>query len=133
MFKDTRSLRTRNGQSFGKYARTVRDLVEMIEGVSERIENIRKAIEKHAGRRAEHRESVLVTEGYLYQIMWEGVVEVFDLDQHPTAKRAYGWQFWEGKNAQYTVVLGIPPIDSPSAAVRASIAAEAQQMHRNSQ
>ena len=101
--------------------------------MSERIENIRKAIEKHAGRRAEHRESVLVTEGYLDQIMWEGVVEVFDLDQHPTTKRAYGWQFWEGKNAQYTVVLGIPPIDSPSAAVRASIAAEAQQMHRNSQ
>jgi hypothetical protein len=28
----TRALRTRNGQSFGKYARTVRDLVEMIEG-----------------------------------------------------------------------------------------------------
>ena len=82
---------------------------------------------------AEHRESVPVTESYLDQIMWEGVVEVFDLDGHPTAKRAYGWQFWEGKNAQYTVVLGIPPIDSPSAAVRASIAAEAQQMHRNSQ
>ena len=71
--------------------------------MSERIENIRKAVEKHAGCRAEHRESVLVTEDYLDQIMWEGVVEVFDLDQHPTAKRAYGWQFWEGKNAQYTV------------------------------
>jgi len=28
----TRALRTRNGQSFVKYARTVRDLVEMIEG-----------------------------------------------------------------------------------------------------
>jgi hypothetical protein len=55
------------------------------------------------------------------------------LDLHPKAKRAYGWQFWEGKNAQYTVVLGIPPVDSPNAAVRASIAAEAQQMHRNSQ
>ena len=47
--------------------------------MSERIENIRKAVEKHAGRRAEHRESVPVTEGYLDQIMWEGVVEVFDL------------------------------------------------------
>src|SRR5580704_9978925 len=101
--------------------------------VSERTENMRKAVEKHAGCRAEHRESGPVTESYLDQIMTVGVVEVFDLDGHPTAKRAYGWQFWEGKNAQYTVVLGIPPIDSPSAAVRASIAAEAQQMHRNSQ
>jgi hypothetical protein len=101
--------------------------------VSERIENIRKAVEKHAGCRAEHRESVPVTESYLDQIMWEGVVEVFDLDGHPKANRAYGWQFWAGRNAQYTVVLGIPPIDSPNAAVRASIAAEAQQMQRNSQ
>ena len=58
--------------------------------MSERIENIRKAVEKHAGCRAEHRESVPVTESYLDQIMWEGVVEVFDLDGHPTAKRAYG-------------------------------------------
>ena len=101
--------------------------------MSERIENIKKAVESHAGCRATHAESNPVTEGYLDQIAWEGVVEVFDLDGHPKAKRAYGWQFWEGKNAQYTVVLGIPPIDSPSAAVRASIAAEAQQMQRNSQ
>ena len=49
--------------------------------MSERIENIRKAVEQHGGRRAEHRESVPVTEGYLDQIIWEGVVEVFDLDQ----------------------------------------------------
>ena len=102
--------------------------------MSERIENIRKAVEKHAECRAKHRDSVPVTEGYLDdQIAWEGVVEVFDLDGHPKANRAYGWQFWEGKNAQYTVVLGIRPVDSPNAAVRASIAAEAQQMHNNSQ
>ena len=78
--------------------------------MSKRIENIRKAVEKHAGCRAEHRESVPVTESYLDQIMWEGVVEVFDLDGHPKANRAYGWQFWEGRNAQYTAVLGIPPL-----------------------
>jgi hypothetical protein len=101
--------------------------------VSERVENIRKAVEKHAGCRTKHLESVPVIEGYLDQIMWEGVVEVFDLDGHPKANRAYGWQFWEGRNAQYTVVLGIPPVDSPNAAVRASIAAEAKQMDGNSQ
>ena len=96
--------------------------------------NIQKAVEEHAKCAATHRESAPVTEGYLGQkIAWEGVVEVFDLDGHPKAKRAYGWQFWEGQNAQYTVVLGIPPIDSPNAAVRASIAAEAQQMRNNSQ
>jgi hypothetical protein len=92
-----------------------------------------KAVEEHAECAATRRESVPVTEGYLDQIAWEGVVEVFDLDRHPKAKRAYGWQFWEGKNAQYTVVLGIPPVDSPNAAVRASIAAEAKKMQDNSQ
>ena len=95
--------------------------------------NIQKAVEEHAGCAATHRESAPVTEDYLDQIMWEGVVEVFDLDWHPKAKRAYGWQFWEGQNAQYTVVLGIPPVDSPNAAVRASIAAEAKKMQDNSQ
>ncbi|HTE88798.1 MAG TPA: hypothetical protein VK639_07600 [Terriglobales bacterium] len=101
--------------------------------MSERIENIKKAVERHAGCRATHVESNPVTEGSLDQIVWEGVVEVFDLDGHPKANRAYGWQFWAGRNAQYTVVLGIPPIDSPNAAVRASITAEAQQIHHNSQ
>ena len=102
--------------------------------MSARIANIKKAVEEHAGCAATHRESAPVTEGYLDQkIAWEGVVEVFDLDGHPKAKRAYGWQFWEGRNAQYTVVLGIPPVDSPNAAVRASIAAEAKKMQDNSQ
>jgi hypothetical protein len=41
--------------------------------------------------------------------------------------------FGEERNAQYTVVLGIAPVDSPNAAVRASIAAEAKQMRDNSQ
>jgi hypothetical protein len=64
---------------------------------------------------------------------WEGVVEVFGLDRHSKANQAYGWQFWEGRNAQYTVVLGIPPVDSPNAAVGASIAAEREKMQDNSQ
>jgi hypothetical protein len=126
-------LKARLGRWCDRYALDSSRSREMVERVSERIENIKKAVESHAGCRATHVESNPVTEGYLNQIVWEGVVEVFDLDGHPKANRAYGWQFWEGKNAQYTVVLGIPPIDSPNAAVRASIAAEAEKMHDNSQ
>jgi hypothetical protein len=98
-----------------------------------RIETIRKNVEEHAGCNATHIYSTPVTERYLGQIIWEDIVETFELHAHPKAQRAYGWQFWEGKNAQCTVVLGIPPVDSPNAAVRASIAAEAEQMHNNSQ
>jgi hypothetical protein len=101
--------------------------------VSERIEAIRKDVEEHAGCNATHLDSTPVTGRYLDQIVWEGVVETFELHGHLKAQRAYGWRFWEGGNAQYTVVLGIPPVDSPNASVRASIAAEAKQMRDNSQ
>jgi hypothetical protein len=98
-----------------------------------RIEAIRKDVEEHAGCSATHIYSTPVTERYFGQIIWEDIVETFELHGHPKAQRAYGWQFLEGQNAQCTVVLGIPPVDSPNAAVKASIAAEAERMHNNSQ
>jgi len=59
--------------------------------------------------------------------MWEGVVEIFTLHGHPKAKRAYGWQAGVGTDAQFTAVLGIPPVNSPNTAVRAAIAAKAHE------
>jgi hypothetical protein len=91
--------------------------------VSERISNIHKAVEKQAGR-ATHVQSAVVKEQFEGKTVWEGVVEVFDLHEHPKAKRAYGWQRWEGDLTQYTVVLEIPPVDSPENAVRAATMAE---------
>ena len=87
--------------------------------MSERIEAIRKDVEEHAGCSATHLDSTPVTEGYLDQIVWEGVVETFELHGHPKAQRAYGWL----RDKDCTVVLGISPVDSPNAAVRAAIAA----------
>jgi hypothetical protein len=94
--------------------------------MSERIENIKKAVEKAAECRAVHLDSAIVTEAFQGQIVWKGVVEVFKLKGHPKAKRAYGWNIGEGADAIYTAVLEIPPVDSPSTAVRASLAAEAR-------
>ncbi len=74
--------------------------------MSERIENISKAVESAAKCPASHLESVVVVETFRGQTMWEGVVEVFDLAGHAKAKRAYGWH--TGK-ARYTAVLEIPP------------------------
>lgn len=50
--------------------------------------------------------------------IWEGVVETFQLDGHPTAKRAYAWETpaevtREKPEPEYTVVLGLPPVNSP--------------------
>ena len=89
------------------------------------IQNIQRAVEKAAGCPVRYVEAVLVVEWFREQAVWEGVVEVFDLEGHPKAKRAYGWLKWEGENAQYTTALEIPPVDSPNTAVRVTIAAEA--------
>jgi hypothetical protein len=91
---------------------------------SERIENIRLAIEKAAGCPARHIESSIVVEGWRNAVVWEGVVEAFELKGHPKAKRAYGWLAPEG---EFTTVLEIPPVDSAQTAVKVAIAAKARQ------
>jgi len=72
-------------------------------------------------------ESVRVVEYFDGAVAWQGVVEVFDLIDHPTAERAYAWahETDEGK-IRYVAVLHKPPVDTPGAAVRALIAAEQQ-------
>jgi hypothetical protein len=94
--------------------------------MSERIANIQKAVEKAAECPAKHLESVTVVEGYQGEMIWAGVVEIFALEGHAKAKRAYGWQIGNGPDAKFTAVLEIPPVDSPNTAVRAAIAAEAK-------
>ena len=55
--------------------------------------------------------------------------ETFDLLDHPTAKRAYAWERWEpGEEPRYTVVLGIPPVNSANDAVKAAIMAIVKQL-----
>lgn len=59
------------------------------------------------------------------EIVWDGEVHVFELDGHPDADRCYAWSHPtdDGKERIVTV-LGVPPIDSPEAAVRAAIVQE---------
>jgi hypothetical protein len=94
--------------------------------VSERIANIKKAVEKAAECPATHLETAAVVEGFGGQTIWQGEVEIFTLESHAKAKRAYGWQTGHGTDAQFTAVLEIPPVDSPNTAVRAAIAAKAK-------
>lgn len=94
--------------------------------MNERIENIQRAVEKTAGCPAKHRESTVVVETFRGQTIWQGVVEVFDLQGHAKAKRAFGWNTGTGDAATYTAVLEISPVTSPNTAVRASIVAESK-------
>jgi len=92
--------------------------------VSKRIDAIALAVEKTAECLAMHLESIPVIETFHGQVVWEGVVEAFSLIGHPKAKKAYGWSYQEREETRYVAVLEIPPVDSPVAAVRASIVAQ---------
>jgi hypothetical protein len=78
------------------------------------------------GGSAQLAQSVPVRETFEGKTVWEGVVHVFDLTGHPTATRAYAWS-WpiEGSTKRrFFAVLHQPPVDSPQAAVKASIVAK---------
>jgi hypothetical protein len=73
---------------------------------------------------AKHVESVPVREMFGDKVAWEGVVEVFELSKHARATRCYAWSHGEGKERQYVIALGVPPVVSAQTAVRASIVAD---------
>ncbi len=90
------------------------------------IDQYRHSIEAQHGGTATLAQSVPVRETFKGQLVWEGVVHVFDLADHPNATRAYAWSSpIEGSaKRRFFSVLHIPPITSPLDAVRAAIVAE---------
>jgi hypothetical protein len=73
--------------------------------------------------RAEYVESVPIREEFSSEVVWEGVIEVFNITGNSKAKRCYAWSYLLGPETQFITVLEIPPVDSPVTALRASITA----------
>lgn len=90
--------------------------------MSERIENIKAAVEKRIGGIARHVRSTPVT--LKEPVTWEGIVETFDLDLNPKVKRAYGLMYREGDQMRYETIPGTDEINSPEVAVRELIASQ---------
>lgn len=90
----------------------------------ETIEEHKRAILAVHGATARHIESVPVREIFRKLVAWEGVVEVYDIEGHPKAKRCYAWSYEEGGRTQTVAVLEIPPVDSPKTAVKIAIASQ---------
>jgi hypothetical protein len=88
-------------------------------------DKIQKAVELTAGGKVSHVESAPVIETFRGKIVWHGVVEVFKVEKPPPAL-AYGWAVESDSGPDYVAVLGTPPINSPLAAVRAWIVADAK-------
>ena len=94
--------------------------------MSERIDNLRTAIETMHHCKAAHEQSAVIVETFKNQTVWEGVVESFALTGHPKAKRCYAWSYQDRGETQYVNVLEIPPVTSPQTAVQVAIASGAK-------
>ena len=87
---------------------------------------LQEAIRDMHGCESRYVRSVPVREIFNGLVAWEGVVEVFDIIDHPKAKRCYAWSFDDGKQTRSVAVLELPPVDSPETAVKVAIAAKAR-------
>jgi hypothetical protein len=57
------------------------------------------------------------------QVVWNGKVDIFQLKEHPQAQQAFGWGVEKAdKKMEYITVMGIPPLDTPLAAVKGYVA-----------
>ncbi len=91
------------------------------------IDDIAKVIEDLHGRKPAHVETVPIIETFQGQIVWQGDVEVFSLENHPKAERVDVWTHQTGESDEgkrYVTVLEIPPVDSPQTAVKIAIVQE---------
>ncbi len=91
------------------------------------IEELKDVIRKLHGVESKHLTSVPVKEVFNGETIWEGIVEVFRLNDHPKANIAYAWTHDtdDPKQPRRSVtVLHVPPAVSPETAVRLAIAQE---------
>lgn len=63
----------------------------MRRGAMTELDDLKTAIERMHGGTARLAQSVPVKETHEGRTAWEGVVHIFNLDDHPTATRAYAW------------------------------------------
>jgi hypothetical protein len=86
------------------------------------IDALIDAIKTGYNCKATHKETVPVKEMLQGKVAWEGLVEVFELEGHPQAKKCYGWGFEKEKGEiEFVTVLEISPVNNPKTAVSAYI------------
>jgi hypothetical protein len=91
------------------------------------IERLKKAIQDLHGCDSKHMQAVHVHETFQGNVVWDGDVEVFLLENHPEAGTAYAWSYeTDSGETRYVAILGLPPVDTAINAVRAYIVAQTQ-------
>lgn len=92
----------------------------------EYILELQDVIRRLHGVESTHVESVPIREVFQGRTVWEGIVEVFELKNHPKVSRLYAWAYETDnpKKPKHVTVLHMGPITSPLLAVRAAIVEE---------
>lgn len=90
------------------------------------LAELQAAIKRLHGCESRHVASVPVNETFKGKPVWQGVVEVFDLEGHAKAKQAFAWKHASGKGdgSRFVAVLAVPPVTTAQDAVRAAVVAE---------
>jgi hypothetical protein len=91
------------------------------------IQELQDVIHHLHGAKANHLESVAVTEKFQGRTVWDGVVEVFRIKGHPKTDKVYAWIHSTDdptRPKRHVTVLHIPPVVSPQTAVQAAIVQE---------
>jgi hypothetical protein len=93
--------------------------------VSERIEKFKLLLESEFHCKARHVASTPVFEVFRGNVIWDGIVETFDIEGYPKAKRCYVFPFTDDDKPNAPagkIIFEIPPVDSPQSAVKVAIA-----------
>jgi hypothetical protein len=88
-------------------------------------DQLKRVIESQLGGTASFARSARVGPANRQAADWDGVVHLFDLKNHPEAKRAYAWSssIRGGSRPRYFAVLHMGKVRGPAEAVKAVIAA----------
>lgn len=83
------------------------------------IARLKLTIEHLHDYSATWRGSELIREDFKGKVLWQGVVEAFDLTGHPKAKLCYGWT--HGEPEEFITILELPPVTDAQSAVKVGV------------
>ena len=100
------------------------------------IEELKDVIRRLHGPDATQIEGIQVKETFEGSTVWEGVVEFFQLHNHPMVSRVYAWAHDTNdpqRPRRHVTVLHLGPVTSAAHAVRASIIQEFRSLESESE
>jgi hypothetical protein len=94
--------------------------------VTELILNLKCAVEKEIGGIARHITSTPVIEIFEGSLLWEGIVETFEVGCNPAVKHCYSFAYREDDTLRYVAIAETDEVNSPKMAVKTFIASGMQ-------